>query len=424
MKCRWLVPLLLACSSCASFSGPALQPEINNLVVADQVKLAADKIEAASADYGHGNYLLYYLDRGMVEYYAGLYSQSIVSFEKAKKRFDELYTQSLSSEAASWVGNDYSLPYRGTDHEYVLINVFQALNYLALGNVNEALVEARDMDSKYQVIDKAAAAAKRSRFEDNGFARMFMGFVNEATGRSDDRDNARLFYQQAEQVYAQYYGGQYEPAVLKERARALESGSSDADKAVVYVFQLAGFAPQKVQQSLPVPAGEGMIAQVAFPEYVKRYYAIHQGVLMVEGPNGYNRSVPTELGVSIEELAIKDLESRKALLLTKGILRPVVKVMLEQREKELVKKKFGEPAAGLFGLVGSLYNVVSERADLRSWQALPAQIRVARLTLEPGHYHLRFDHQAEGGVLVENVDLGGQDFLRGGTYFFVTRGRR
>ncbi len=411
-------------SSCASFSGPALQPEIRGLVAADRMKLAVDKLSAQSAAYGQGNYLLYYLDRGLVEYYAGLNAQSILSFEKAKIRFEELYTQSLSKEALSWTVNDYALPYRGSDYEYLLINVFQALNYLALGNVNEALVEARDMDSKYGVIEKIAGAAKRQRFEDNGFARMFMGFVYESTGRPEYRDSASLFYRQAADVYQEYYGGGYAPEILQDRLRAATAGERNSRQAVVYVFQLAGLAPLKSSEMIPVPVDGEFIVPIAFPKFNKRDYETRQGVLTAEGPVGVKHVVPTELGVSIEELAVKDLESRKAIVLSKAALRPALKYLIERKQKENIEKKFGRMAADIFGLFGSLYNILSERADLRSWQTLPAEIRVARLTLDPGDYQLRVEHLAGDGSTLESSDLGFRSVEAGNTYFFVSRARR
>ena len=420
----WLLISLLFLSSCATYSGPALQPEINSLVVADRMKLAAGKIGAEASDYGQGNYLLYYLDRGLVEYYAGDHVQSARSFEKARARFDELYTKSVSKEAASWVANDYMLPYRGADYEYVLINVFQALNYLALGNVNEALVDARDLDSKYQVIEASALKAKRRRFEDNGFARMFMGFLHEATGRPDDRDSARLFYQQAKTVYSEYYGGKYGPFLLNERLSALEGGAVDREKATVFVFQLVGFSPLKVPEIFIVPVDKGFIAQLAFPKFSKRYYEARQGVLIAEAESGAKFRVSTELGVSIEDLAVKDLESRKASVLSKAILRPALKYFVERKQKENVEKKYGRVAAEFFGLFSNLYNVFSEQADLRSWQTLPAEIQVARLELDPGRYHVRFQHLAEDGTPINTVDLADMDLSAGQTYFKVVRGRR
>ncbi|MEI6438094.1 MAG: hypothetical protein WCO69_05035 [Candidatus Omnitrophota bacterium] len=423
-RCWLIIPSLLFLSSCAAMSGPRLQPEITGLVASDQVKLAVDKIEATEADYGQGNYLLYYLDRGLVEAYAGLHAQSIQSFEKAKRRFEELYTQSVSKEAASWIGNDYALPYRGADYEYVFVNVFQALNYLASGNVNEALVEARDLDSKYQVVEKLAAGGGNRRFEDNGFARMFMGFVSEATGRPEDRDNARIFYQQAEAVYARYYGGGYEPQVLKERLNAVSGWNSGDNRAVVYVLQLAGFAPVKEQLFLPVPLEDGVVAQVAFPRFVARPFMAHRGMVTAENAAGGSVRASTELGVSIADLAVKDLESRKALALSKAVIRPALKYMVEHKQQENIQKKFGRPAGQIFGLISSLYNIYSERADLRSWQSLPSEIRVARLALDPGKYHMRFEHLSEDGALVGTEELGDINCLSGQTYFLVSRGRR
>ncbi|MBF0387167.1 MAG: hypothetical protein HQL20_04855 [Candidatus Omnitrophica bacterium] len=425
MNGRWILLFVLCfLPSCAVYNGPALQPEINSLVVADRLQLAAERIGAEESDYGPGNYLLYYLDRGLVEYYAGAYPKSLRSFEKAKQRFAELYTRSLSREALSWVANDYALPYRGADYEYVLVNVFQALNYLALGNVNEALVEARDLDSKYRVVEQLARAAKRSRFEDNGFARMFMGFVHEATNRPEDRDSARLFYQQAAEVYGEYYGGKYVPRVLQERLRDLDSGVDESGKAVVYVFQLAGFAPLKVPQIIPIPLDSGLLTQVVFPKFTQRYFDTRQGQVTAVSSAGVSVRAATELGLNIGELAVKDLESRKALVLTKAVLRPALKYLVERKQKENIQKQFGRPAAEIFGLFSSLYNVYSEQADLRSWQALPAEIRVARLVLDPGKYRLRFEHTSESAALVESDDLGEQELLPGQTCFLVTRGRR
>jgi len=204
----WFLPLTLG--SCMSLGGPALQPEINSLIVADRMDKAADKISAPEAHYGKGNYLLYYLDRGLVEFYAGRHEASIISLEKAKERFEELYTLSLTEEAMSWALNDYALSYRGADYEYVLINIFQALNFLQQGDVYEAQVEARDLDSKYQVVHDLAIKMQRRRFEDNGFARLFMGLLFEATG---DRDDALLWYKQALKAYEEYYASRYVPEI-------------------------------------------------------------------------------------------------------------------------------------------------------------------------------------------------------------------
>ena len=64
--------------------------------------------------------------------------------------------------------------------------------------------------------------------------------------------------------------------------------------------------------------------------------------------------------------------------------------------------------------VGSIYNLVSERADLRSWQTLPAHIHIARLFVEPGEYAL----------VVGREDLGMVRLAAGEKKFFVVRTAR
>ena len=119
--------------------GPGQQPKVNSLVVAQKLQQASETLGEGSRVYGKNNELLYWLDRGMVEQCLGQYEQSIGSFAEAQKRFEELYTRSITKLANAWVLNDYAAPYRGEDYEYTLINIFQAVNYLMIGNYNEAI---------------------------------------------------------------------------------------------------------------------------------------------------------------------------------------------------------------------------------------------------------------------------------------------
>ena len=434
-----LATAVLFLSSCAG--PPRLQPEINSLLISNRWSMAADRIEEAKADYGHGNYLLYYLDRGLLEQMTGRYAESIRSFEKAKQRFEKLYTQSISDEAASWAVNDYRLPYRGTDYEYVLVNVFQALNFVQAGQITEALVEARDLDSKFRVIEELARNSKRKHFEDNGFARMFMGLLYEAAGSPQDINDALIAYRQALALYDGYYGNRYVPQVLAERLLALAERFNDDDlfslrlrfplaalanggrpsgKAVVYLVHLMGYSPIKVPEVIPVPLDRGLMTKITFPQFVRRYYATRSSRLDITGSGGQVRA-DTELGADIEGIAIRDLEEQKARVLAKAILRPSIKYLLERNQKEIVKKHYGNGAAELFGLFSDLYNFYSEEADLRSWQTMPAQIRIARVMLEPGQYHFRLELLGENGGVSGSEDLGEVSLRAGETKFFVRR---
>jgi tetratricopeptide (TPR) repeat protein len=438
---------ILSClffSSCAiAPSVPPLQPNINSLVVANRMNLAADTIAAQNADYGPGNYLLYYLDRGLVGFYAGRYQDSIRSFEKAKQRFAELYTTSLSKEGMTWLMNDNAAPYRGSDYEYVLVNVFQALNFLQLGDLNEALVEARDLTSKYQVVEGLAQKAQRRHFEDNGFARFFMGLILQVVGGAENESEALLFYKEARTLYQQFYAGTYVPRILQENLlvlsqkfddeeypvlrnemRGVEAVTARSDQAQLIVIHLVGYSPLKVPEIIPVPLDRELITKITFPKFLRRFYSVCSARIMAENDRGWRTTSETELGSDIEDLAIKDLNSRKAIVLAKAVIRPALKYLIERKQKEDIEKRNGRLAAEGFGLLSNLYNLFSEQADLRSWQALPAQIRVARLFLSPGHYKLSSEGLGEDGRTVGVDSIGEVELRSGETRFIIIRSPR
>ena len=84
----------------------------------------------------------------------------------------------------------------------------------------------------------------------------------------------------------------------------------------------------------------------------------------------------------------------------------------------------GDGAAYGFDFLSSLYNLSTERADLRSWQTLPAQIRVARLLLEPGEYEFFVQTYTDNNRFLNKVSLGKGNLKAGEKKFFVFRNYR
>ncbi len=427
-------------ASCASVSGPALQPQINGLIVSGRVQMAADKITARESDYGVGNYVLYHLDRALVLQMTGDHEGSIRSLGKARARNEELYTRSVSKEAATWVVNDNMSPYRAPDYERVLMNVFLALNYLQMNDPGEALVEARDLDSKYPVVT-GDSSPKNHPSEDNGFARLFSGILYEAAGKGDDLNDALIAYKQALWVYDAYYGGRYVPRVLQAgllglaarfndealggyRARFHDVPMPHQGYATIFLFESVGFSPVKVPEVIPVPVDRGFITKIAFPKFMRRIYDLQSSRLILEHPATGVALVDTELGCDIEGLAEKDLASRKSAILAKAVVRPALKYVVERNQKEVVRKHQGDTAAEVFGLLSNFYNLFTEQADLRSWQSLPAQIRVARIDVPPGIYHARLQDMGLRGTLLVSEDQGEVQLQAGQVYFMVRRSLR
>lgn len=440
----WAVALPIFISSCAM--APGIQPHVNSLVVSQKLQQAAEALDNNPNAYGGNNELLYWLDRGMIEQCLGRYEDSINSFGKAQKKFDELYTKSISKMAGTWVFNDYAGPYRGEDYEYTLINIFQAVNYLMLGNVNEALVEARDMDSKLGLINSLYSG--KNIYKDDAFGRFFMGILYEANGTSSDLNDAFIAYSRAYQIYEQDNGNFFDgavPRLLKENLLTLayfmggdsygQYGSAlkgiplvtlkeKKKKAEVYLIQYIGFSPVKVSTVVPVPFDARHITQVAFPKYVSRSTEIESSDFSAEKSDQLAYVQPTFIGQNIDGLAQRVLESHKAELLAKAVIRPAAKYVAERAISKEVQDKWGNGAAFGFNILSSLYNLTTERADIRSWQSLPAQIRIARLLLDPGDYEFYVQTYASGRHRLNKVSLGRATVEAGEKKFFLFRNYR
>lgn len=397
-------------SSCTSIH--TFQPQVDDLAVSGRYDEALNILNNPS-QYGRNNQLLFLLDRGMVLHLAGRYKESIAVFEQAKSKFDQFYTQSITKNTASWLWNDYARPYRGEDFERVMINIIQALNYAALGDIKEALVEARDVDSILNSINAQYPAGKKNVYREDAFARFLMGVLYETSGSNANRNDALVSYRKALAAYTNDYKQHYAtavPQVLKQNLLAVSEASGDADfqkyrrefadvtyvplkkkqtYGEVYLIQYQGQAPRKIPVEIPVPTPDGYWSKISFPEFQRRGYYSPPIEFKARIPNGQFTDVnPTEVGDDIEAIAVKNLENRKARIMSKAVIRPAGKYFAEKALEREVRQEHGRGAGLAIQVAGSLYNMFSEQVDLRSWQTLPAKIRVARLIVEPGQYEL------------------------------------
>jgi uncharacterized protein len=430
-------------TSCASVG---VQPRVNSLATAQKLDQAIETLGDNPNIYGKNNRLLYWLDRGMVYHFAGRYKESIAAFAQAQRTFDELYTRSISKMATAWALNDYAAPYRGEDYEYVLVNIFQALNYTLLGDPNEALVEARDVDLKLNIINGLYAG--KNMYKEDAFARFLMGILYEVNGSSSDLNDAFISYAKAYDVYANDFSKNYGiemPQILKENlltlAKFMGSGEfaryrdqlpdtavitleEKKKKAEVYLLQYVGFSPVKISYALPVPIDPSHLTQVSFPKFIPRFTEIKTSDFIAAKSDQLAFTHPTEVGHNIEAVAPKVLENRRLAIFAKSVLRPAVKYAAERVLEDKIEDQYGRGAAVGFNILSSIYNVSTERADLRSWQTLPAQIRIGRLLLEPGEYEFFVQTYAEGPQSLNKVSLGKFDLSAGEKKFLLLRNFR
>ncbi len=440
---------LLFLPACATSSYKNIQPQINTLVVARHFDQATQLMNPGPSVYGHNNELLYWLDRGFLLHLAGHYKESISAFENAKKLYDALYGHSASEVAGSILVNDSWKKYRGEDFEYVLLNAFQSLNFAAMGNTEEALADMRNIDLQLKLINDRYNASYKNVYRDDAFVRLLAGVYYEAQGDSAGLNDAFIANTRALQVYEGDYLHNYHlplPLVLKSNLLTTAAAMGDdqlrpyqnkfsgvplvkesqkQSKAEVYLIEYMGFIPLKVAESVIVPVPAGMLHAVkfSFPKYMDRDSETQSSVFIASA-NGVEVTVPTDITEDIGAIAKHVLENRKAWMMTKGALRPLGKLAVEVGAEEALRARGNDIAAGVLAVLGSIYNVATEEADVRGWETLPNDIHMARILLEPGTYEFFVQDMDAGGVVLERKSLGTFTLKSGEKKFFINRSVR
>ncbi len=89
--------------------------------------------------------MLWALHLGIAQKAAKQYNESIQTFDKIEKLLSKFDFESLIADAGSQTGavflNDNFLDYEGTEYDAVMVNTYKALNYLALGDKDNARIE-------------------------------------------------------------------------------------------------------------------------------------------------------------------------------------------------------------------------------------------------------------------------------------------
>ncbi|MBP1649611.1 MAG: hypothetical protein H6Q30_3056, partial [Bacteroidetes bacterium] len=187
--------LLLA--GCAMRSD--LYRDVDQSIVSGKYAVAASTVKANREEFGETNSVLFNLEVGLLSHYGAQHAESNEMFLEAERKMEELYTKSISTEAAAALLNDNLLPYEGEDFEKVLVNLFLALNFAQMGEIEEALVEARKVDLKLKEYSKHYE--EKNTYKQDAFARYVMGALYEAGGEMND---AFISYQKAYEGYTEY----------------------------------------------------------------------------------------------------------------------------------------------------------------------------------------------------------------------------
>ncbi len=97
----------------------------------------------------NGDQLVYLLDYATALQISGKLKESNQVFLKADKLSELVDYHSVSKIAGSLALNEEMVQYKGDTFEKIFINAYLAMNFLEMGNLDDALVEARRINEKY-----------------------------------------------------------------------------------------------------------------------------------------------------------------------------------------------------------------------------------------------------------------------------------
>ncbi|CUS33148.1 COG3014 family protein [Candidatus Nitrospira nitrificans] len=437
-------------------------PFVNRYLLIEQSLVAGDPqravaiVEQTEKEYGAKGRVLYEMDRGMVLQLAGDYQQSNAALERAEEEVERLYTRTIRSETAAFLTNDNALPYEGDAYEHVMINVIKAINYAAQGQLQGALVEARRIDHRLNVLSDRVKDT--NKYRNDGFARYVSGILYEAVG---DLNNAFIAYRNAYEAYGAMSGWLKMSAPPSLRADLLRTTaaldlatefaeyrqafpdavwqplSSQERLAQVVLISYNGRAPRKEDLFLDLPISldaaqlvllnrgvfrspyqrdrvadsvlyglNGRVVRVALPQLVSQKTQVASESMTLTDSNGRSVVVRSEAAHNVTALAEKSLSERLPSITVKALARAATKYAAAEGAMIGAQHAAGRDAAPwvglLVGLVAHGMAVASEEVDKRSWQTLPDEIHVARAWVPPGQYRLFIQPSGQGATAAKD----------------------
>ena len=137
---------------------------------------------------------------------------------------------------------------------------------------------------------------------------------------------------------------------------------------------------------------DNYVAKIAYPEFKRRRYQISKSKIYLENlSTSCSYIFETELMEDIASIAVMNLKNRINRIKIKAIARATAKYLAARQAYEAAKREGGDMLGLLVKTTSQVASWASERADIRHWRLLPAEIRVGRILIPPGEYKGRID---------------------------------
>lgn len=423
------VTVVVACllTGCAQHAQVICRPL--ELISAGDYSGAVRALDETAIASSSNDRFLYRVQRGHLLHLAGEYEASNREFEAAIAIAGELAPFSVSETVTDYTLNEAARAYHGEDYERAYVHYYMALNYLAMDDLEAALVECRRVDQVFRELD-ARYEEETGRYQDDGLIRYLSGLIYEARG---ERDEAFIDYRKAVLAYEGEPGAETStgppPGLLRsfvcagrgrrdeDVAALIESTDVECDggpsSEIVVVIE-SGWAPYKREAALRLPIVKDRVPReywedpdleavikIAVPELESvREDDPGFSIAVADSTSGTPEVVArAERGEDVDALARWALSRRLPALVARSAIRttlktvPVMKAQDAREKGREEQEERGEDRGWLASLFDFAVDHVApivvgetEQADTRSWITLPAEIWIARARVGPGEY--------------------------------------
>jgi uncharacterized protein len=444
---------LLACMSCTTRSMLRFEKFRSVTEKGDFLSTVID-LKKQPKLYGKNGRFLYNMDIGMLYHFAGMYDSSTAYLLKASKIYDDLFTRSVTNEAASILINDNVRPYRSKPYEITLLHQVLQFNYLSMNLTDEALVEARATQLLFNEWERKNA--KDNRYFTDGMFHYVTSMAYDQEGQTDDAMislfKAVQAYQQgpvalppavSDQAFSLFQKNNRAADIdrLKIRPVSVKPGSLFAienEQTEIVVVGYAGKGPVLVEnewwgdwvkggvlilhhkasdgrdETMVIPApipvdGDSrhngkskeaatVFVKVAVPDL--KTYSSQTSYFTVEEEPGI-RSLPTYIVGNLNQQAGKQLEDAKGSIVARTVARVVTRTIAAQEAKKQMATD--SPIANLLISLGTdLLSSQLEKADTRCCFFIPQTVQIARIPVKPGIHTVTVSARDNGGAILSS----------------------
>ncbi len=346
------------------------------------------------------------LEQASVQRGLGNYAKSIDAFNAVNALLSKYELESktkISRELATLLFSDADSSYRGFAFDGIMVDTFQALNYLALGRVNDARVffnEAVRRQVDAVEVNRKSIEAAQIKLEQDGKAEAATKvmesdqFKSQVSGQYDVLAPLST-YKDYENPFTVYLDGLFfmaNPA----------AGGSDVERSRKSFERVCAFDPNNTyvaqdlkaleafQSGTPVPPTTYVIFEtgtaISFKETKLQIPTfVNNGVVPAAFPvpkvnTDYVKSLTvTANGKSESTLLLSSMDSIIALELKKelpGLIRRIFMGTGSKAGLQIIGSSLGVIGEN----VASAFNQLVTRADCRSWYMLPKEIQLCRVS--------------------------------------------